>query len=114
MSSHVPPLPINSAFNFLAFLYLLSRSTISNSFLFEGFKVLLNLTTLLSKKYNPVTAKLENSFLGFSTILMILFFLFTDATPYKFGFFTGCKKTLAPFLMATLFFKVFVKFFNNI
>ena len=56
VSSQAPPLPKNSAFNLLFFLYFFNRSTISNSFLFEGFKFFAYLITLLSKKYNPVTA----------------------------------------------------------
>ena len=42
-------------------------------------------------------AKLDLGFFGFSTILIILFFLLIFATPYKDGVFTGCKKTFAPF-----------------
>ena len=47
VSSHEPPLPVNSALSFLIF-YFLSKSIILNSFLFEGFNFLLNLITLLS------------------------------------------------------------------
>ena len=42
---------------------------------------LLKLITLLSKKYRPVTAKFDFEFFGFSFIEIILFFLFTLATP---------------------------------
>ena len=45
---------------------MFKRSIISNSFLFEGLSVLLILTTFLSKKYRPVTAKLEFVEVGFS------------------------------------------------
>ena len=83
VSSQAPPLPIISADSLLVFLYLFKRSTISSSFLLDGFNVLQKLTTLSSKKYNPVTARLEFVFLGFYTILTILFCLLTVATPNK-------------------------------
>ena len=89
VSSQAPPLPIISAVNLLFFLYLLNRSTISNSFLFDGLKDLQKFTTLLSKKYKPVTARLEFVLLGFSMIFVILFFLLIVAIPYNEGFLTG-------------------------
>jgi hypothetical protein len=81
VSSHAPPLPRNSALSFFFFLYLFNKSTISNSFLLEGLKVLLKFTTLLSKKYKPVTAKFDLEFFGFSMIELILFLALTLATP---------------------------------
>ena len=90
--------------------YLFNKSVISNSFLFEGLSNLLNLTTLLSKKYKPVIAKLEFVFFGFSTIFIILFFLFKVATPYSEGFFTGWIKTFTPFLSLVHSISFFVKF----
>ena len=50
VSSHAPPLPINSAVSLFFILYLFNKSIISNSFLADGFKDLLNFITLLSKK----------------------------------------------------------------
>ena len=67
----------------------------SSSFLFEGLSFLLKLITLLSKKYNPVTAKFDFDFLGFSISSEIFLFLIL-ATPYSSGLLTGCNKTLHP------------------
>ena len=50
VSNQAPPLPIISALNFFLFLYLFNKSTISISFLLEGFNDLLKFITLLSKK----------------------------------------------------------------
>ena len=50
-------------------------STISNSPLFDGLSFFEKFTTLLSKKYKPVTANFDLLFLGFSLIFIILFFL---------------------------------------
>ena len=109
-SSQVPPRPKNSALNLLLFLYLFNKSVISNSFLLEGLSDLLYLTTLLSKKYKPVIARLDIVYFGFSTIFVILFFLFIVATPYNEGFLTGWIKTFAPFLIFVHSISFFVKF----
>ncbi len=50
VSSHALPLPINSTLSFLIFKYFFIKSTISNSFLFDGFSFFEKLTTFLSKK----------------------------------------------------------------
>ena len=84
-------------------------STISNSLRFEGFNFLLNSTTLLSKKYNPVIARFEKDFFGFSLIDIIFPFLFILATPYNSGLLTGCTNTLHPALSFTQFFNLFVR-----
>ena len=89
VSNQAPPLPINSAESFLFFLYLDSKSIISNSPLFEGLRSLLNSTTLLSKKYKPVTAKFDLEFFGFSFKDETLFPFFILATPYNSGLLTG-------------------------
>ena len=46
---------------------------ISNSFLLDFFKVIDFLITELSKKYNPVIAKFDLEFLGFSFKFIIKF-----------------------------------------
>ena len=60
---------------------MFKRSIISNSPLFEGFNFLDNSITLLSKKYQPVTAKLDLVFLGFSKRFTTFLLLFKVATP---------------------------------
>ena len=95
-SSHAAPLPSSSAFNDPFFLYNFKRSIISYSFLLDFFNFVTLLTTELSKKYKPVTAKLELIFLGFSSSLIIFLFLIV-ATPNCFGLFTGCTSIVAPF-----------------
>ena len=92
------------------FKYLFNKSVISSSPLFEGFNFILKSKTLLSKKYNPVTAKFDLGFFGFSIIFNTLFFLLIEATPYNEGFFTGCKKTFAPCFNFTLDLSLEVKF----
>ena len=67
----------------------------------KGLNSFANLTTFLSKKYNPVIAKLEKCSFGFSLIDIILLLLFTFANPYNSGFETLCSKTFAPFLSFT-------------
>ena len=80
---------------------------ISSSFLFEGLSCFENLTTLLSKKYNPVIAKSDINFLGFSWILDILLFLIL-ATPNFSGFITLCRIIFEPFSSLTHFKRVFL------
>ena len=74
MSSQAPPRPIISASSLFFDLYKFRRSVISISPLLEGFNFFESSTTLLSKKYKPVTAKSETNFFGFSLIRVILFF----------------------------------------
>ena len=71
------------------FLYLFNKSTISNSFLFEGLSDLLICITLLSKKYKPVIAKFDFEFFGFSLIEVILLLTFKLAIPKSSGLLTG-------------------------
>ena len=78
-------------------MYSFNKSTISNSFLFEGLSFSAYFTTLLSKKYNPVIAKFVLGFFGFSSKLNILFPL-TLAIPNFSGLETLCSITFAPFL----------------
>ena len=61
VSSHAPPLPRNSALSFFFFLYLFNKSTISNSFLLEGLKVLLKFTTLANRSNFRLMIKPKNS-----------------------------------------------------
>ena len=46
-----------------------------------GLSFFVNSITLLSKKYKPVTAKLDFVFFGFSTSLITFFFYLIVATP---------------------------------
>ena len=85
-------------------------SVISNSPLLEGFNFLEYLITLLSKKYNPVIARLDKNFFGFSLIDIILFLLLIFATPYNSGLATLCKNIFAPCLSFVQSRSFFVKF----
>ena len=109
VSNQAPPLPINSADNFLSFKYLFNKSTISISPLFDGLSCFANLQTFLSKKYKPVIAKSEINFLGFS-FMFLIFLPITFAIPKFSGLFTLCNKTLAPFFNFVQLRRIFVKF----
>ena len=78
-------------------------SVISNSFLFDGFKVFAYSITLLSYIYNPVTQKLDFGFIGFSSMLSTLPTSSKDKTPYDFGLSTSYAKIVELYLPSSTF-----------